>query len=232
MVRVVRPDREDDEHCQAALVREGRLLRDLAHPHLVRVYEVIEEPRPAVVMETLTGSTLAALIDESPLSPVDTALLGRQLASALNYLHNRHWLHLDVKPSNVVVQSGRAILIDLSLATPPGDGRPDAGTYGYLAPEQVTGRDLSPATDVFGLGVTLAEALTGDLPYGEEERWAGGMSPRRTTWSFRRHLTKAPAPLAELIVACIDPDPARRPTLTALRAALDSVAAHPSSPRR
>ena len=53
VVKVVRPDRADDEHCRAALVREGVLLRDLAHPHLVRVYEVVEGPRPAVVMETL-----------------------------------------------------------------------------------------------------------------------------------------------------------------------------------
>jgi len=225
VVKVVRPDREDEEHCQAALVREGSLLRDLAHPNLVRVYDVIEEPRPAVVMETLTGATLAAVIEESTLGAVDAALLGRQLTSALSYLHGQDWLHLDVKPSNVVVQAGQAILIDLSLATRPGDGRPHAGTYGYLAPEQITGRDLSPATDVFGLGVTLAEALTGDLPYGEEERWAGGTSPRRTAWFFRRRLAKQPGALTELISACIDPDPARRPSLAALRAALDTVAA-------
>jgi serine/threonine protein kinase len=123
----------------------------------------------------------------------------------------------------VVVQAGRAILIDLSLATRPGDGRPFAGTDGYLAPEQVTGRDLSPATDVFGLGTTLGEALTGALPYGEEARWTGGTTPRRTARYFRRRLGKAPAPLAELIYACIDPDPARRPTLAAVSAALDTV---------
>ena len=230
VVKVVRPDREDDVHCRAALVREGALLRDLAHPHLVRVYEVIEEPRPAVVMETLTGSTLAALIDESPLTDVDTRLLGRQLASALGYLHSRNWLHLDVKPSNVVVQAGRAILIDLSLATRPGDGRPNAGTDGYLAPEQVTGAGLSSASDVFGLGITLGEALTGDLPYGEEDRWAGGTTPRRTARYFRRRLAAAPPPLAELILACIDPDPARRPDLDSVRTVLEALATVPAGP--
>ena len=223
VVKVVRPDRADDEHCRAALVREGQLLRGLAHPHLVRVYEVVEERRPAVVMETLTGATLAALIDESPLNPFDTALLGRQLASALGYLHTHDWLHLDVKPSNVVVQAGRAILIDLSLAASPGDGRPHAGTDGYLSPEQVIGRDLSPASDVFGLGITLGEALTGDLPYGEESRWVRGTAPRRATRHFRRRLATAPAPLATLIDACIDPNPARRPWLHEVRAALDIV---------
>lgn len=225
VVKVVRPDREHEAGCREALVREGTLLRDLGHPHLVRVYDVVHQPRPAIVMETLTGATLGALIDDSPISPADTALLGRQMASALSYLHGRGWLHLDVKPSNVVVQAGRAILIDLSLVTRPGTGRPHAGTDGYLAPEQVPGRDLSAAADVFGLGVTLGEALTGELPYGEEGLWVTGSSPRRTRWSFRRRLTTVPVPLAGLILACIDPDPAHRPTLADVRAVLDTVAA-------
>jgi serine/threonine protein kinase len=224
VVKVVRPDRAHEKHCAEALVREGDLLRELAHPHLVRVYEVLHEPSAAVVMETLTGATLDALIEESPLTPGDTTLLGRQLASALGYLHGRGWLHLDVKPSNVVVQAQRAVLIDLSLATRPGDGRPHAGTYGYLAPEQFTGRDLAPATDVFGLGVTLGEALTDDLPYGEKDRWTPRISRR-----FRRRLADAPAPLAGLILSCLHPVPASRPTLAVVRAVLDGLLEEPGS---
>jgi len=157
-------------------------------------------------------------------TPQDAALLGRQLASALGYLHARGWLHLDVKPSNVIVQAGRAILIDLSLATRPGAGRPHAGTYGYLAPEQFTGLGLSPASDVFGLGVTLGEALTDDLPYGEKDRWA---SPRMSR-TFRRRLAQAPAPLVELVLRCIHPEPGRRPTLAEVRMVLDHYPEEPS----
>jgi eukaryotic-like serine/threonine-protein kinase len=217
VIKVIRPDREHEDHCRRALIREGQLLRELAHPHLVRVYEVRSEPRAAVVMETLTGATLAALIEDAPLAPRDAALLGRQLASALGYLHTRGWLHLDVKPSNVVVQAGRAVLIDLSLATPPGDGRPHAGTYGYLAPEQFTGRDLSTASDVFGLGVTLGEALTNELPYGERDRWTSA----RVSRPFRRRLAHVPSPLVDLVHACIRPDTVDRPTLADVRKALD-----------
>lgn len=230
VVKVVRPDREHESVCREALLREGRLLRDLAHPHLVRVYEVIEDPRPAIVMETLTGATLAALVEDSPLGAADTALLGRQLASALGYLHGHGWLHLDLKPSNVVVQAGRAVLIDLSLLSHPGDGRPHAGTQGYRAPEQMTGRGLTPATDVFGLGVTLGEALTGDLAYGGADRWGTGVSSRTAAWFFRRRLTKAPTALSGLVLACVDPDPARRPALADVRAVLDRVLADAADP--
>jgi serine/threonine protein kinase len=223
VVKVLRPDREHEARCREALLREGRLLRDLGHPHLVRAYEVAEEPRPAVVMETLTGATLAALIDEDPLGPGDVAVLGRQLVSVLGYLHRQGWLHLDVKPSNVVVQAGRAVLIDLSLVSRPGAGRPYAGTDGYLGPEQVDGRHLTAAADVFGLGVTLGEALTDVLPYGEEGEWPTGTAPRRVSRTFRRRLTDAPAPLAAVVGACIDPDPAGRPALAEVGAALDAL---------
>lgn len=231
VIKVLRPDRQDEEPSRAALVREGRLLRDLTHPHLVRAYEVIEQPRTAVILETLSGVTLGAIIEQGPLAPHDTAQLGRQLVSVLGYLHRNDWLHLDVKPSNVVVQAGRAVLIDLSLVSRPGDGRPHAGTDGYLAPEQATGLGLTPAADVFGLGVTLGEALTGELPYGEENRWRTGAAPRRTARRFRRLLGRAPAPLTDLVEACIDPDPTRRPSLAEVRLTLDAVIAGSGSDR-
>ena len=225
IVKTVRAGRTEDEGCRTALIREGMLLRDLTHPHLVRAYEVVEAPRTAVVLETLTGATLAAVIEESgALSAADAILLGLHLTSVLSYLHHHRWLHLDVKPSNVVVQAGRAILIDLSLVARPGDGRPHAGTWGYMAPEQSTGRGLTPATDVFGLGVTLAEALTGRLPYGEEGRWRNpnGRAPGRV---FRRHLDRFPEALAGLVRACVDTDPTRRPALDDVRAVLSAAQA-------
>ena len=225
VVKALRDDRADEPDCREALVREGTLLRDLSHPHLVRAYEVVEVPRTAVVLETLTGATLAAVIEDSPITSADTAWLGLHLASVLGYLHRQGWLHLDVKPSNIVVQGNRAVLIDLSLVGRAGKGHPHAGTDGYLAPEQARGRCLSPASDVFGLGVTLGEALTDRLPYGEEGDWAGGSSPRRPDRAFRRRLARAPDALGALVLACIDPDAARRPRLDDVRTSLRSVAA-------
>ncbi len=224
VLKVVRDDRAHEASCRDALVREGTLLRDLTHPHLVRAYEVIEQPRTAVVLETLTGATLQAVVEEAPLAPPDAVLMGQHLVSVLGYLHRQGWLHLDVKPSNVVVQGGRAVLIDLSLVARPGDGRAHAGTDGYLAPEQALGRGLSAASDVFGLGVTLGESLTGQLPYGEEGDWDSGTAPRDPRRAFRRRLDRSPQPLADLVRSCIDPDLVRRPTLDEVRTVLRSFA--------
>ena len=152
VVKVVRPDRLGDQHVREGVLTEGALLTTLAHPHLVRGYEVVTAPRPALVLETLPGATLAALIDDRRLGVADTALLGRQLVSVLGYLHRQGWVHLDVKPDNVVVQEGRAVLIDLGLATRPGRIERGMGTDGYAAPEQDAGGTVSPATDVWGLG--------------------------------------------------------------------------------
>jgi eukaryotic-like serine/threonine-protein kinase len=117
-VKALRPDRRRDPGARRALLREGRLLVRLAHPHPVRGYEVTAGERPVVVLETLRGATLAALIDQRPLSPAETAHLGLQIGSALRYLHGEGLVHLDVKPSNVIADAGAAKLIDLSIARP------------------------------------------------------------------------------------------------------------------
>ena len=195
---------------RAAVRIEGELLTTLAHPHLVRGYEVVATPRPAVVVETLPGATLAALVDDRLLGVADTALLGRQLVSVLSYLHRHGWVHLDVKPDNVVVQEGRAVLIDLGLATRPGPLERGVGTDGYAAPEQDAGGAVSAATDVWGLGATLAECVTGRAP---------GRAP---------DLSRVPDPLRALVGACLRPDPAGRPSVSELRGRLDALVAQPS----
>lgn len=227
VVKAIRPDRTEDTRAREAVIREGTLLRDLSHPHLVRGYEVISTPLPAMVLETLSGATLGALIEDAPLDPADTAQLGLHLVSALSYLHRCGWLHLDVKPANIVVEAGRAKLIDLSLVGRPGPGRPGAGTYGYLAPEQARGLHLSAATDVWGLGVSLIESMTGELPFGNVARW--GIRDRVRLLAHKaarslRGVNGLPDDLHHLLVACIQLEPARRPALDDIRRCLASVA--------
>lgn len=222
VVKVARAERRAEPAVREALLREGEVVTTIAHPHLVRGYAVHEDP-PAVVLETLRGATLAAVIEDGTLDLADVAELGLQLASVLGHLHHHDWLHLDVKPANVVVDHGRAVLIDLSLAGRPGAGRAGAGTRGYLAPEQARGRDLTAATDVWGLGVTLIEAFTDDVPYGDEATWDTG---RRWPLVHRRMptvpggLDVVPPEVRDLLAACVDLDPAARPRLVDVRAVL------------
>jgi serine/threonine protein kinase len=218
VVKVLRADRLDDAEVRDAVLREGRILTEVTHPHLVRCFDVLEEPRPAVVLETLRGSTVSALVEEHPFEVHDVAMLGVQLASVLAYLHRHGWLHLDVKPENVVAEHGKAVLLDLSLAGRPGDGRPGAGTPGYLAPEQARGSGLVAATDVWGLCVTLWECLTGDLPYGDDEDWSHASVPR-----VREPLpAHVPADLRTLLLEGLQADPAARPDLPTMTSVLSA----------
>lgn len=136
IAKTLRPDRRSEKPAVRALLREGHLLKRLAHPHLVRAYEVAEVPRPVVIMETLTGETLEHLILRSRLTAAELAVLGTQLASALRYLHSERVVHLDLKPANVIAEAGRAKVIDLSHARAPARVRPGGGTWCYMAPEQ------------------------------------------------------------------------------------------------
>jgi serine/threonine protein kinase len=153
VVRMLRPDRRDPR----ALLREGRLLRRLAHPHIARAYETRLRP-PMVVLETLGGATLAALLEDGPLDGADALELGLQLSSAVRYLHRRGWLHLDLKPSNLIADGGRLKVIDLSIAQRPGRIRAGTGTERYMAPEQERGGRVGPPADVWGIGAVLRAA--------------------------------------------------------------------------
>ncbi|MBD3923636.1 serine/threonine protein kinase [Nocardioides cavernae] len=231
VVKLLRADRRDDPRVRQAVLLEGHLATSLAHPHLVRGYDVLDDP-PTVVLETLRGATLSALVEHEPLGLADAAELGCQLASVLGYLHRHDWLHLDLKPDNVVVDHGKAVLIDLSLAGRPGSGRPGAGTRGYLAPEQATGRGLSAATDVWGLGMTLIDALARTAPYGDEATWE---SRRRWPLLHRRMplvpegLDEVPDEVRDLLAACVSLDPAARPLLEQVRSALELLRSPPAA---
>jgi eukaryotic-like serine/threonine-protein kinase len=208
VVKVVRPDRAHEPRIREALATEGRLLTELTHPHLVRGYGLAGD---GLVLETVPGRTLAAVVDDGTLTASDTALLGRQLVSVLGYLHRQGWLHLDVKPENLVVQEGRIVLIDLGLAAPPGVVRRAIGTEGYAAPEQDGGTHVGPAADVWGLGATLYEALVSSAPGRDAD------------------LRVVPAALRELVADCLRIDPATRPTTTELASRLDALLADPPS---
>jgi eukaryotic-like serine/threonine-protein kinase len=218
IAKVIRPDRIDNPAVRRRLLTEGRLLMRLAHPHIVRAYELHQRPQPALILETLTGATLDCLLEGAPrgLGAADVAILGLQLISAVHYLHINGVLHLDLKPSNIVAEGSATKLLDLDIAQAPGRSR-GWGTRRYMAPEQMRGNHVTAATDVWGIGMVLFEVLTGRHPFDGPAR-----TPPRI--AFRRGV---PAGLRCALTQALDPEPANRPTLeqltTVLRALLSDA---------
>lgn len=224
-IKTLRPDRRGDRNARAALLREGDLLRRLTHPHLVRAYEVVTEPEVAVVLETLTGETLAHLIERRGrrrLALREIAFLGQHLCSAAHYLHRQGHLHLDLKPSNVVAELGRAKVIDLSIARRPGHARAGLGTWRYMSPEQLRGGELGAPADVWGVGAVLYEAAAGVAAFAPSGEGRSGDARRiPEPLSDRR---RVPAAFAELVASCLALEPAARPSLESVAERLDELA--------
>jgi eukaryotic-like serine/threonine-protein kinase len=223
VVKTLRADRLGDLGARRRLLAEGRLLEVLRHPGIVQAYETVRSPRPLVALETLGGETLAHLVERRRrrLSSRELAFLGLHLSSAIGYLHGRGWLHLDLKPSNIVADHGRAKLIDLSIARRPGRAKAGVGTWCYMAPEQARGGQVGPPADVWGLGVVLWEAACGDTPFGDESSAYPQLELRAPPLLERRRL---PAALADAVDRCLEPDARARPSLAELRGALEMVA--------
>jgi serine/threonine protein kinase len=214
VAKLLRPDQVEDERALRALRREADALEALAHPVILRGFDaVLDPPHPHVLVEHLEGPTLRELLrDERTLPAERVRRLGMRVASALHYMAGEGWLHLDLKPSNVVVSDPPRV-IDLSLARTlerAARVRDPIGTNAYMAPEQCDPNgELSSATDVWGLGATLYQALAGWRPFPKsipEERFP------------QLHLEARPLPpgvprdLSGVVLTCLRPDPARRPS--------------------
>lgn len=231
IAKIPAPDRMQKTRVVQSLMREGQLLAKLSHPHIVRVYEIVREPRPALILETLTGQTVSHLIDTRPrrLPLTDIAYLGLHLCSAIHYLHGQNILHLDLKPSNIVSQGQLAKILDLSIARPPGPGKAGAGTLQYLAPEQARGGMLTFATDVWGIGAVLFEATVDEVPFNRDVE---GDDPPETYEQLERRLEsvrahrRVPGEFARIVDTCLEPERAKRPTVTELADSLHRFVTH------
>jgi eukaryotic-like serine/threonine-protein kinase len=231
-VKTPRPDRSGADAVRGRLLLEGRILLGLTHPHFVRAYDLVEpapDRPPVLVLETLTGAHLGGVLHDRRrrLSTSGLARLGRQLCSAIRYLHDRGYLHLDLKPSNIIAEHGTAKVLDLSLARTPGTYSPGVGTRAYLSPEQAEGDYLDAPADVWGIGVVLYEAATLVRPF-EASRAAGEPTYSGDPTYYQqlcrmapsvRAFRRLPRVLAEAIDGCLQPKPADRPTVPELCAA-------------
>ena len=186
VAKVLRPHLVSDERALRDLIAEADLLARLNHPVLLRAFGFEPEgPRPHLVLEHLEGPRLSTLVRRYGPLPVEQLVpLALELCSALHYMAAEGFVHLDVKPSNIIMGAPPR-LIDLSVARSVDEAaelRTPVGTDLYMAPEQCKPVDLGPvgpAADVWGLGAKLHRAATGARPFpgpdwqpaDPEDRW-------------------------------------------------------------
>ena len=170
-VKVLAPPYADDEAFRERFLAEARAVAGLSHPSLVHVYDSGSDGEAHyIVMELLDRHrTLRAVLADRGALPVPEALrIGHELLEGLRAVHDHGLVHCDVKAANVMLGPGPAKLIDFGIAQPPHDGddaSTSLGTLQAMSPEQLHGEALTPASDLFSLGVVLYEAITGRVPY-------------------------------------------------------------------
>jgi len=233
VAKLLRPGWVGDERAQEELAREATALRSLQHPVLPRCFDaVLDGDRPHLLLEFLEGPRLSTLLrTHGQLAVEQTLPLALQLCSALHYMHAEQMLHLDVKPKNVIM-SAPPRLIDLSIARSPEEATSTTGPLGtdaYMAPEQcgVSGTGaISPATDIWGLGVTVYEGISGRLPYPRGQAKASGEERFPQLVHEPVPMPKdVPQVLAHPISWCLARRPDDRPTAAELAAELEPLVA-------
>ena len=200
--------------------REAKAAASLNHPGIVTIYDFgIIEGRAFICMEMVDGTPVDELQDT--LTTVETLRIGKQALDALAYAHERRIVHRDVKPANIMLtDSGLVKLMDFGLAKPLDTKSKRsiiAGTPAFMPPEQLAGEDVDHRVDIFAMGVTLYEMLTGELPYDGVER---NKKPK----SLREHDPGIVAPIDEAVMKALELDLGRRwHSATDFAAVLDDV---------
>lgn len=225
IIKFPNPLYDEDAIYRECFLREAWLARQVNSPWIVRPAGPADRPRTAFysVFEALEGKTLRQALSEGGRMSADEVLdVAEQVCFGLIHLHRKEIVHLDVKPDNIfLLDDGGVKLLDLGLACgpglpeAPGRTRPGGealagapGTANYIAPERYRGEPGDARADVFGLGVTMYEMLTGRYPYGDlfdkpRPRFGEPAPPSR-------YIPSVPLPLEKVILKAVAADPALR----------------------
>ncbi len=220
----------------ARAYREARSSAALAHPHVVTVYDIVEEDeRLWMVMEEVTGRSLSQMIDQNgPLDPATVAHIGAQIADGLAAAHAAGTIHRDVKPGNILVRDdGVAKISDFGIARIQGDPTLThsgdlTGTPSYFSPEVARGEEPGRAADVWALGATLYAAVEGRPAYSTQQNPVAVLHQIATT---DPSAPQRAGFLGEPLARMLDRDPASRWTMADAAHVLQRLSQeHRSSP--
>lgn len=244
-IKVLREDLARDPKWMKQFMKEAKLLKQLDHPSIVRMYEFQRDGETAfIVLDWVDGVNLRDVIidNKEPISSKKISNILLPTCSALQYAHRNKVYHCDVKPANILLhKDGRVLLTDFGVARLSSE-KTTGGTPPYMAPEQFTGSKVDGRTDVYALGVTMYEAFSGGIvPFaGEGATTPGTTSRERIGWehinlpppSLRAHNTGISYEMEEVILTALNKDPKlRHQTPTELQTAFEKASKAPLLPQ-
>lgn len=244
-LKTLRSELNDDPEFLGRFRREVQLARQVTHPNVCRVFDVGRDERPGrqlafLTMELLDGENLAAILRRRGRLDVAEALpLVQQMAAGLGALHEKGIIHRDFKPANILITrtsstGTRAVISDFGLAralaqesTALSHTGNVLGTPDYMAPEQLLGEPVTPATDIYALGLVMYEMITGKRAFpGSRPLESAVQRVAEKPIAPRSHSAEISAEWNATILRCLARDPAERPAFSA-----DIVAALQGNPQ-
>lgn len=227
-LKVIRPDLAEDQEFRSRFAREVSAARRIRGGCTARLVAAdLDADRPWFATQYVPGPSLHDKVnEEGPLSPAQVASVGAALSEGLLAVHDAGVVHRDLKPSNILLSPKGPRIIDFGIAWATGASTlthvgTAVGSPGFLAPEQVRGAAVTPATDIFALGATLAYACTADSPFGQG---SSEVMLYRVVHE-EAQLAGVPDALAPLLASCLAKDPADRPSTLSLSLRLKEIAA-------
>ncbi|MFF2700485.1 serine/threonine-protein kinase [Streptomyces cyaneofuscatus] len=227
-LKVIRPDLAEDQEFRSRFAREVSAARRIRGGCTARLVAAdLEADRPWFATQYVPGPSLHDKVaEEGPLAAAEVASIGAALSEGLVAVHEAGVVHRDLKPSNILLSPKGPRIIDFGIAWATGASTlthvgTAVGSPGFLAPEQVRGAAVTPATDVFSLGATLAYAAMADSPFGHGSSEV--MLYRVVHEEAQLHGVHDA--LAPLIRACLAKDPEERPSTLQLSMRLKEIAA-------
>ena len=231
-MKILLPDLAGRQELATRFLREIKLMASLNHPNIAQLRTAFTADNQLVmIMEYVEGTTLADRLERGPIPASEALNYTSQVLSALSYAHGQHVIHRDIKPANIMLtREGVIKLMDFGIAR-GGDDRgltmtgTTLGSLGYMSPEQVKGEATDARSDLYSVGVSLYEMVTGQRPFRADSDYSLMTAHVKETPKPPVELHPGlPAALNEIILMAISKDPAQRfQTADAFGNALSSV---------